>query len=76
MTTLSRPGAAEKYLRRVGSQRPNGLLYSDGVGAVVDLPHLTVVVQGLDYLSHRRTSPPATRPVSYTHLTLPTKRIV
>ena len=56
MTTLSRPEAAEKYLRRVGSQRPNGLLYSDGVGAVVDLPHLTVVVQGLDYWDYREAT--------------------
>ncbi len=49
-------GAGEKYLRRVGSQRPNALLYSDGVGAVVDLPHLTVVVQGLDYWDYRQAT--------------------
>jgi len=41
--------ADEKYLRRVGSQRPNAMLFSDGVGAIVDLPHLSVIVQGLDY---------------------------
>lgn len=47
---------ADKYLRRVGSQRPNALLYSDGVGAVVDLPHLSVVVQGLDYWDYRQAT--------------------
>ncbi len=39
--------------RRVGSLRPNALLYSDGVGAIVDLPHLTVVIRGLEYWDHR-----------------------
>src|ERR1700722_14800821 len=48
--------ATDKYLRRVGSQRPNALLYSDGVGAVVDLPHLSVVVQGLDYWDYRQAT--------------------
>ncbi|WP_377449672.1 DrmB family protein [Rhodococcoides fascians] len=46
----------DKYLRRVGSQRPNALLYSDGVGSVVDLPHLSVVVQGLDYWDYRQAT--------------------
>ncbi len=48
--------ATEKYLRKVGSQRPNALLYSDGVGAVVDLPHMSVVVQGLDYWDYRQAN--------------------
>jgi len=56
MTTRATGRPAERYLRRVGSQRPNGLLYSDGVGAVVDLPHLTVVVQGLDYWDYRQAT--------------------
>ena len=48
--------AVEKYLRKVGSQRPNALLYSDGVGAVIDLPHLSVVVQGLDFWDYRQAT--------------------
>lgn len=47
------PHSREKYLSRVGGQRPNALLYSDGVGAVIDLPHLSVVVQGLDYWDYK-----------------------
>jgi len=43
-------------MRRVGSQRPNALLYSDGVGSVVDLPHLSVVVQGLDFWDYRQAT--------------------
>jgi hypothetical protein len=37
-----------RYFRRVGSVRPSHLLYASGVGAVVDLPGLSVLVQGLD----------------------------
>ena len=33
---------------RVGSQRPSAFMYTAGVGALVDLPHMTVVVDGLD----------------------------
>ncbi len=38
----------EKYFRRVGTARTSHLLYAAGVGAVVDLPGMSVVVQGLD----------------------------
>ena len=38
---------------RVGSLRPNALLYSDGIGALVDLPHLSVIVKGLEYWDYR-----------------------
>lgn len=34
--------------QRVGELRPSQLLYTYGVGAVVDLPHLSVLVMGLD----------------------------
>ncbi|GAA1058526.1 hypothetical protein GCM10017608_25590 [Agromyces luteolus] len=33
---------------RVGSIRPNGMLYTAGIGSTVDLPHLAVMPQGLD----------------------------
>ncbi|MBO0706714.1 MAG: DUF1998 domain-containing protein [Candidatus Dormibacteraeota bacterium] len=39
----------ERYFRRVGSVRPSHMLYASGVGAVVDLPGLSVLVRGLDY---------------------------
>lgn len=33
---------------RVGSIRPSAMLYTNGVGATVDLPHLSVMPHGLD----------------------------
>lgn len=39
----------EKYFRRVGTVRPSHMLYASGVGAVIDLPGLSVLVQGLDF---------------------------
>lgn len=37
-----------KNRARVGSQRPSALLYTNGIGATVDLPHLSVMPHGLD----------------------------
>ena len=37
-----------KNRAKVSGQRPNALLYSSGVGAVVDLPNMTVMPAGLD----------------------------
>lgn len=37
-----------KNRSKVGSIRPNGMLYTAGVGATVDLPHISVMPQGLD----------------------------
>ncbi len=34
--------------RRVGSARPSALMFTAGVGSVVELPHTTVIVRGLD----------------------------
>jgi hypothetical protein len=34
--------------RKVGEIRPNQLLYNSGVGAIVELPNLSVMVMGLD----------------------------
>lgn len=33
---------------KVGSLRPSALLYTSGIGATVDLPHISVMVQGLE----------------------------
>ena len=38
-----------KNRARVGSVRPTALLYTSGIGATVDLPHMSVIVQGLDF---------------------------
>ncbi len=48
----------EPYRRRVGSARPNGLLYTGGVGALVDLPQVSVIIRGLDYWDYRNSSAP------------------
>lgn len=37
-----------KNRSRVGSIRPSAMLYTSGVGATVDLPHLSVMPHGLD----------------------------
>lgn len=37
-----------KNFGRVGSLRPTALLYTAGIGASVDLPHIAVMPQGLD----------------------------
>lgn len=36
------------YRRRVGSVRPSHLMFTSGVGALVDLPNFSVLVRGLD----------------------------
>lgn len=44
-------GGAELHPLRVGGLRPNQLLHTYGVGAMADLPNLSVVMLGLDFLS-------------------------
>lgn len=40
---------AEKFqARRVGGVRPSQVMYTYGVGSMIDLPHFTVIVAGLD----------------------------
>jgi hypothetical protein len=39
---------AGKYFRRVGAVRPSHLMFTTGVGALVDLPNISVLVRGLD----------------------------
>jgi len=47
-------GQGERYFPRVGSVRPSHLLYAAGVGAVVDLPSISVLVRGLDAWDYSR----------------------
>ena len=37
-----------KNYARVGSIRPSAMLYTNGIGATVDLPHFAVMPSGLD----------------------------
>jgi hypothetical protein len=39
---------AQQHFRRVGAVRPSHLMFTSGVGAVVDLPNFSVLVRGLD----------------------------
>ncbi|MFG3604350.1 DrmB family protein [Micromonospora chersina] len=43
---------AGKHFRRVGSVRPSHLMFTTGVGAIVDLPNFSVLVRGLDDWNH------------------------
>lgn len=38
----------DKFSKKVGEIRPTQLLHSSGIGAIVDLPNLSVMVMGLD----------------------------
>lgn len=38
----------EQYRRRVGAVRPSHLMFTSGVGALVDLPNISVLVRGID----------------------------
>ncbi|MET9064018.1 DUF1998 domain-containing protein [Streptosporangium sandarakinum] len=40
------------YRRRVGAVRPSHLMFTSGVGALVDLPNFSVLVKGLDEWRH------------------------
>lgn len=39
---------AEPYYRRVGAVRPSHLMFTGGVGALIDLPNFSILVRGLD----------------------------
>src|SRR5262245_1251891 len=40
--------ATAQYRRRVGTVRPSHLMFTGGVGALVDLPNFAVLVRGTD----------------------------
>lgn len=39
---------SEQYRRQVGSARPSHLMFTSGVGSLIDLPNFSVLVRGLD----------------------------
>lgn len=43
---------SEHHFRRVGAVRPSHLMFTSGVGALVDLPNFSVLVRGLDDWNH------------------------
>lgn len=43
--------------QRVGALRPNQLLHTYGIGAVADLPNLSVIMMGLDYWDLQHAHP-------------------
>lgn len=43
---------SSNYFRRVGAARPSHLMFTAGVGALVDLPNFSVLVKGLESWSH------------------------
>ncbi|MFD6949564.1 hypothetical protein A6A08_07545 [Nocardiopsis sp. TSRI0078] len=43
---------SETHRRRVGSVRPSHLMFTSGVGSLVDLPNFAVLVRGLDDWNH------------------------
>jgi len=45
----------DKQMIRVGTERPNALLFTGGVGALVDLPSMSVIVRGLDAWDHDKS---------------------
>lgn len=42
------------YLRRVGTSRPSHLMFTGGVGGLVELPNFTILVQGLEEWNYAR----------------------
>src|SRR5512144_2467816 len=51
-----------QYRRRVGSVRPSHLMFTGGVGALVDLPNFSALVSGLDEWSYNNV--PGWQPIS------------
>ncbi len=45
---LREQGAAKKNYAKVGSGRPSSLMFTYGPGAIMDLPHFTIMPSGLD----------------------------
>jgi len=42
------PGPSSQHKRRVGTVRPSHLMFTSGVGALIDLPNFPVLIRGLD----------------------------
>lgn len=60
------------YRRRVGSARPSHLMFTGGVGGLIELPNFTVLVQGTDEWNYTRLA--GTDPTIYEPRVLATVR--
>ncbi len=47
-STSSTTGSGAREPRRVGAVRPSQLIHTYGIGSLVDLPHISVIVSGID----------------------------
>ncbi|PZM97253.1 MAG: hypothetical protein DIU79_03015 [Actinobacteria bacterium] len=63
----------ETYFRRVGALRPSHLMYTAGIGALVDLPNFTVLVRGLDHWDY--SGVPEWQPITETRLLAAVRRM-
>ncbi|HEY8532993.1 MAG TPA: DUF1998 domain-containing protein [Micromonospora sp.] len=61
------------YFRRVGALRPSHLMYTAGIGALVDLPNFTVLVRGLDHWDY--SSIPEWQPIDEPRLLASVRRM-
>ncbi|TKK87529.1 DUF1998 domain-containing protein [Herbidospora galbida] len=52
-------GRPEGHRRRVGAVRPSHLMFTGGVGALVDLPNFSVLVRGVDDWRYESAAGPA-----------------
>ena len=53
---------SDVYRRRVGTSRPSHLMFTGGVGGLVDLPNFSILVRGIDDWSYRDV--PDWRPIA------------
>ncbi|MEU6408245.1 DUF1998 domain-containing protein [Microbispora sp. NPDC046933] len=58
--------AYSTYRRRVGAVRPSHLMFTSGVGSLVDLPNFSVLVKGLDDWHYRAPEDPENNPALIT----------
>ncbi len=65
---------AATYFRRVGSVRPSHLMFTTGVGAIVDLPNFSVLVRGLDDWNH--SAVPDWEPIAEPRLLAAVRRLL
>jgi hypothetical protein len=54
--------APAQHRRRVGTVRPSHLMFTGGVGAIIDLPNFAVLVNGLDDWRYDQEYEPLTEP--------------
>jgi hypothetical protein len=57
---------SENYRRRVGTVRPSHLMFTGGVGGLVDLPNFSVLIRGIDDWSYANI--PNWQPINETRL--------